>query len=189
MNNKCKKLAAGIIMLGYAISHSTGFAQDQTIKANIQHGAPISMLADLRNFQVNTSKMVSSGLPTQQQFEALKTMGITRVIDLIPGDRSDEANLMVALNMPYHNIQVDWENPTVENFEQYVEIMNQSYNGDGITLTHCKLNWRGAVFTYLYRTTQLNESEEMAKRDLAASWPQPNDVWLAFIEKVKAKYN
>jgi len=188
MNIKFKKVVAGIIMFGYAVSHSTGFAQEQALKPNTQHGAPISMLADLKNFQVNTPKMISSGLPTQQHFEALKTMGITMVVDLIPGDRTEEANLMVALELPYHNISVDWENPTVENFEQYVKIMNQSYGNDGITLTHCKLNWRGSVFTYLYRTTQLNESEESAKQDLVAMWPQPNDVWLAFIDKVKAKY-
>ena len=148
---------------------------------------PISSLSDLKNFQVNTPKMVSAGMPTPRHFEALKTMGVRTVIDLIPGDRSDEIELMDALEMPYHNISVDWDNPRLENFEQYVTLMNQSLSKEGITLTHCKLNWRGAVFTYLYRTTQLNEPEELAKKDLDAIW-RANEVWQAFIDQIKAKY-
>jgi len=131
--------------------------------------------------------MVSAGMPTQQHFEALKTMGVTTVIDLLPGDRSSEMELMDKLEMPYHNISVDWSNPTVENFEQYVILMDKSLSNEGITLTHCKLNWRGAVFTYLYRTTQLNEPEELAKKDLDAIW-RANGVWQAFIDQIKAKY-
>jgi hypothetical protein len=153
----------------------------------VYEDTPISTLQNLKNFQVNTSKMVSAGMPTQQHFEALKTMGVTTVIDLLPGDRSSEMELMDKLEMPYHNISVDWSNPTVENFEQYVILMDKSLSNEGITLTHCKLNWRGAVFTYLYRTTQLNEPEELAKKDLDAIW-RANGVWQAFIDQIKAKY-
>lgn len=153
----------------------------------VSEDMPISTLKNLKNFQVNTPKMVSAGMPTQQHFEALKTMGVTTVIDLLPGDRSSEIALMNKLEVPYHNIAVDWGNPTIENFEQYVILMDQSLSTEGITLTHCKLNWRGAVFTYLYRTTQLNEPEESAKKDLDTIW-RANGVWQAFIDQIKAKY-
>lgn len=146
-----------------------------------------SQLSDLINYQVNSPKMISSGLPNTEQFETLKAMGVTKVIDLIPGDRTEESNLMNDLGLPYYNIQVDWEKPTVENFDEYVLAMNQDISSEGITLTHCRLNWRGAVFTYLYRVTQLNETEELAKRDLLAVW-EPNKVWQEFIDEVKAQY-
>lgn len=159
----------------------------QTPNAIALEELTMSELAELKNYQVNSPAMVSSGLPTQAHFDALKTMGVTKVIDLIPGDRTAESNLMTTMNLEYHNIQVEWEKPTLENFADYVTSMQQSAGSDGITLTHCKLNWRGAVFTYLYRVTQLNESEVVAKRDMIAIW-QPNEIWQAFINEVKAEY-
>ena len=146
-----------------------------------------SQLADLKNYQVNSSKMLSSGMPNQKHFETLKAMGVTKVIDLIPGDRTKEFNLMKDMDLSYHNIQVEWENPTIENFNEYVLLMEQFNNSEGITLTHCRLNWRGAVFTYLYRVTHLKESENIAKTDMLEIW-QPDEVWTKFIDKVKVQY-
>lgn len=149
-----------------------------------------SVLSDLTNYQINTVDMVSAGLPNKAQFLALKASGVNKVVDLIPGDRSEEIALMKALNLDYHNIAVEWGEPTLKNFEDYVIAM-QSSKGEvkqqGITLTHCKLNWRGAVFTYLYRVTQLNEAEAIARKDLDATW-KPNKTWRRFISEVKARY-
>ena len=94
---------------------------------------------------------------------------------------------MNELNLTYYNIQVEWENPTINNFREYISIMKQFNKGEGITLTHCRLNWRGAVFTYLYRVTQLNEPEELAKQEMLAIWA-PNKTWQDFIDEVLAKY-
>jgi hypothetical protein len=146
-----------------------------------------AVLSDLKNYQVNTSTMVSAGLPTKAHFEALKINGVQNVVDLIPGDRSDEVKLMKSLQLEYYNIAVEWQNPTLKNFADYVLAMQQSERNGGVTLTHCKLNWRGAVFTYLYRVTHLGAAEAIAKQDLLATW-SPNKTWQAFIEEVKAKY-
>jgi protein tyrosine phosphatase (PTP) superfamily phosphohydrolase (DUF442 family) len=146
-----------------------------------------SVLSDLKNYQINTPTMVSAGLPSRAHFEALKVNGVQNVVDLIPGDRSDEAKLMKTLDLRYYNIAVEWQNPTVENYADYVIAMRESERNGGVTLTHCKLNWRGAVFTYLYRVIQLKESEKIAKKDLLETWP-PNERWQAFIVEVKAKY-
>lgn len=148
----------------------------------------VSSLSDLKNYQVNSAQMVSAGLPTEAHFRTLKAMGVTRVIDLIPGDRSEESQLMSKLDLSYSNIAVEWQNPTIENFRDYVTAMQvssdtNSANEQGITLTHCRLNWRGAVFTYLYRVTQLNEPEEIAKKDMLAIW-EPNATWQTFIDQV-----
>lgn len=187
--NVIKRAYYAIIFIGgvFAIYGCNTSSERSGLPTNESEDLPISTLTNLKNFQVNTPKMVSAGMPTQQHFEALKTMGVTTVIDLLPGDRSSEIELMGKLEMPYHNISVDWDNPTLENFEQYVTLMNQSLSREGITLTHCKLNWRGAVFTYLYRTTQLNEPEASAKKDLDAIW-RANNVWQVFIDEIKAKY-
>ena len=153
--------------------------------AQVSKNAVNTQLADLKNFHIDNANMVSSGLPNKKHFEALKAMGITHVIDLIPGDRQQESNLMKELDLSYYNIQVEWGNPTIENFHEYIATMQQFNKSAGITLTHCRLNWRGAVFTYLYRVTQLNEPEELAKQDMLAIW-EPNDTWQDFINQVLA---
>jgi hypothetical protein len=82
-------------------------------------------LSDLKNYHVDTPNMVSSGMPNQGHFETLKAMGVNKVIDLIPGDRSEESSLMNELNLTYYNIQVEWENPTLKNFREYILTMKQ----------------------------------------------------------------
>lgn len=144
-------------------------------------------LPPLKNFQVNTENMVSSGLPSKPHFDVFKAQGVTTVIDLIPGDRSEEREIVLDTGLAYENVQVVWDNPTLENFQEYVGYMQQAQSREGTTLTHCKLNWRGAVFTYLYRVTQLGQPEAEAKADLDAIW-QPNETWQAFIDTVKAHY-
>jgi len=155
--------------------------------SNASDNALEASLSDLKNFHVDTPNMVSSGMPSQGHFETLKGMGVTQVIDLIPGDRKEGASLMNELNLTYYNIQVEWENPTLKNFREYILIMKQFNKSEGITLTHCRLNWRGAVFTYLYRVTQLKESEELAKQDMLAIWV-PNEIWQSFINEVISTY-
>ena len=149
-------------------------------------GSDEQPLSSLKNYQVNTPQMMSSGLPDVAHFETFKSLGVTRVIDLIPGDRDEEQTLVSDLGMDYHNIQVEWENPTVANFVDYVAFM-ESPAQQGVTLTHCKLNWRGAVFTYLYRVIRLQEDEAVAREDMLAIW-QPNETWQHFIERVKQHY-
>ncbi|WP_421132266.1 protein tyrosine phosphatase family protein [Alteromonas sp. A079] len=145
-------------------------------------------LDSLTNYQVNNSFMHSSGLPAPEHFAFLKAEGVTHVIDLIPGDRSEEAGLTHALGLHYTNIPVDWQQPTVEHFEQYVLAMAQAKPEEEKVLTHCKLNWRGASFTYLYRITVLGEDETVAKKDLLNIW-QPNVTWFTFMGKAISRYN
>lgn len=145
-------------------------------------------LESLTNYQVNNEHMVSSGLPSAAHFQLLKDEGISRVIDLIPGERGQEQLMVEALSLNYHNIQVEWEHPTLANFKEYTGYMAQANSANDKVLTHCKLNWRGAVFTYLYRITALGESELSAKQDLLAIW-QPNQTWFQFINTVIDDFN
>jgi hypothetical protein len=161
-----------------------------TISAAIKSSEGISMpdsLESLKNYQVNSATMISAGLPSENEFKALKSLGVTHVIDLIPGDRSDENSFMDSLGLKYFNVQVEWQNPSLQNFQDYVSFMNTSQSAGGITLTHCKLNWRGAVFTYLYQVTQLDIPEDVARQDMEVIW-EPNRTWRAFIDDVKAHY-
>ncbi|GGF66468.1 hypothetical protein GCM10011338_18390 [Alteromonas lipolytica] len=83
------------------------------------------MLDDLKNFQTNTETMMSAGLPDEHHFITLKTLGVSRVIDLIPGGRSAEKALLDEMGLEYFNIQVEWEHPTLANFSDYISIMER----------------------------------------------------------------
>ncbi len=141
-------------------------------------------VSGLKNFQINSETMVSAGVPDNTHLEVLAKGCVNRVVDLIPGDRQAERQIAESLGMQYHNISVDWHNPTLADFERYTEIMNEAKDNGEVVLTHCKLNWRGSAFTYLYRVTQLNEDEATARADMEAIWT-PNETWRDFIEKVK----
>jgi len=157
-------------------------AAEQPVKKDIVS------LDSLTNYQINNRFMQSSGLPAPEHFAFLKAAGVTHVIDLIPGDRGNEAGLTQALGLHYTNIPVDWEQPTVEHFERYILAMAQAEPAKEKVLTHCKLNWRGASFTYLYRITVLGEDEKVAKEDLLSIW-QPNVTWFTFMGEAISRYN
>ena len=80
---------------------------------------------------------------------------------------------------------VDWDNPKLSDFENFVELM-KSY-GDDKVYVHCQLNWRASSFVYLYRITQLGVSIEEALQDLTAIW-QPKDGWQEYIDATLAAY-
>jgi len=162
-------------------------AADSTAPSSAEEVEEVS-LASLTNYQTNNHFMVSSGLPSAAHFALLKAQGVGVVIDLIPNDRSQEQQLVNSLSLDYLNIPVDWEKPTLANFLDYTNLMAAVERKNEKVLTHCKLNWRGAVFTYLYRITQLGEPETVPKQDLLAIW-QPNPTWFAFMNKVIDDFN
>ena len=145
-------------------------------------------LVTLTNFQENAPFMYSSGLPDSSHLSLLKEKGVTHVIDLIPGDRTSEILTTSELGLDYFNVPVDWEGPTLANFLNYAAFMQSVNENEDKVLTHCKLNWRGAAFTYLYRINVLGESEQTAKKDLMAIW-HPNPTWYTFMSEVITHYN
>lgn len=145
-------------------------------------------LSTLTNYQQNNAFMLSSGLPEPAHFALLKDEGVTHVIDLIPGNRSGEINSTAGVALTYFNVPVDWEAPSLTNFLNYAAFMQRIDTENEKVLTHCKLNWRGAAFTYLYRVAVLGENEADAKSDLMAIW-HPNPTWYAFMSDVITHYN
>ncbi|WDT85257.1 protein tyrosine phosphatase family protein [Alteromonas sp. 009811495] len=166
-----------------ALSHSHNHDHAQTTE-----NEDAQSLGSLTNLQHNNSFMLSSGLPSKTHLALLKQEGVSHVIDLIPGDRADEIHYTTSLDLDYFNVPVDWEAPSVANFLNYAAYMDRVKKSDGKVLTHCKLNWRGASFTYLYRVAVLGENEAQAKADLMKVW-HPNPTWHAFMSDVVNYYN
>lgn len=176
------------ISLGLALS-ATVNAHDTASKMSTDTQIETTpTLTSLTNYQKNAPFMYSSGLPDTSHLSLLKEEGVTHVIDLIPGNRASEILTTSELGLDYFNVPVDWEAPTLANFLNYAAFMQSVDVKKDKVLTHCKLNWRGAAFTYLYRINVLGESEQTAKTDLMAIW-HPNPTWYAFMNDVISHYN
>ncbi|GGP62001.1 hypothetical protein GCM10009347_30150 [Shewanella algicola] len=123
-----------------------------------------SKLGDIKAVKFNNPQVITSGLPTELQFEQLAQAGIKTVINLIPNDNpnalANEQQIVTQLGMNYHNISVDWQKPTQENLAQFYSLMQQ--NGDAPVLVHCAANYRASAFYYLYQTRQ-NNAPSMAE--------------------------
>jgi uncharacterized protein (TIGR01244 family) len=151
-----------------------------------------SKLGDIKAIKFNNQQVITAGLPTEQQFKQLAQAGIKTVINLIPNDNphalQNEQQIVTQLGMNYHNISVDWQQPTQENLQQFFSLMEQ--NGDAPVLVHCAANYRASAFYYLYQTRQ-NKAPTMAEAltpwgDLQqsfAEYPQ----WKKLIEDVQAQ--
>jgi len=149
------------------------------------YGMPDS-LESIKNFSLLSKRFASAGMPTETEFERVQQNGYQHIINLIPGDFSAEQKNISALGMSFDQIEVDWNEPTVEDFQHFVRLM-KSYNQDKV-LVHCRLNYRASTFAYLYQTTQLGIDESTAQSQMEAIW-EPNDTWLEFISDVQKKYS
>ncbi|MEE4244395.1 MAG: protein tyrosine phosphatase family protein [Kangiellaceae bacterium] len=142
-------------------------------------------ISDIPYFKQYSNNFASAGLPKNDQLTLLRPAGFDHVINLVPGDHLVEQETLEFLEVGYSHIPVDWGEPAVTDFEQFVATMQQ-LAGEKVLL-HCELNWRASTFSYLYRVLILNVPEQQAYADLISVW-QPKDQWLEFIDAVKAEY-
>ena len=125
----------------------------------------------------------TSGQPTQAHFKIIQNAGYTAVINLATDDfiespLENEAEIVTGLGMKYYHIPVDFSNPTRDDFNRFVNIM-QSLDGDRVWV-HCFLNARASSFVYKYRISVLGEDRQTALWDLREIW-EPFGVWRRFV--------
>jgi len=142
-------------------------------------------LEDIKNFNQVSKSLASAGMPSTSDLTLLNENGYQHVITLLPGNYQEEASTVEALGMSFDQIEVDWGNPKLKDFQRFVELMKK-YKSDK-SIVHCYLNYRASAFAYLYQVTQQGVSEEKAQGTMFKVW-QPEDTWLSFINDVKAHY-
>lgn len=138
----------------------------------------------IQNFVQIHDRLATAGQPTPEQFTVIRNAGYSVVINLaVPtseGAIANECEIVESLGMQYFHIPVTWENPTIEDFEQFSTVM-QTHSNQAI-FVHCAKNMRVSAFVYLYRRSRENISEEQAKADLNKIW-RPNSIWQAFLDR------
>lgn len=144
------------------------------------------MLEDIYNFLPLTDMLFSSGMPTADQMAEISKSGVELVINLaLPTSENalpNEADLVMSLGMKYIGIPVEWEKPTRQNLEDFMNAMDA--DKENKILVHCQANYRATSFITLYRILQLGWSRENALKDLRRIWnPDEYPVWKKFIEE------
>lgn len=142
-------------------------------------------LESIFNFLALSETLITAGQPTEQQLAMVKDGGYQTVVNLALGlahnSLADERSTVESLGMRYVHIPVEFDRPTVEDFDQFCNLMKE--NGDRPLLVHCAANFRVSVFMYLYRRIYLGWGADDAITDLYKIWI-PNAVWKQFIDEV-----
>jgi protein tyrosine phosphatase (PTP) superfamily phosphohydrolase (DUF442 family) len=172
------KVIASMIKIG-------ALALSLMIAMNLSAQETNDSLQEIKNFRVFTEQLASSGMPIDNDFTMIKHAGFKHVVNLIPGDFSAEKQVVESMQMSFAQIEVNWEQPKLQDFQTFVSLM-QDY-GDDKVLVHCKLNYRASAFAYLYQVTQQGIPQDQAMKTMHSVW-QPEGVWLEFIESVLQHY-
>ena len=147
-------------------------------------------LETVRNFQVVSSQLASSGQIGYDQIPLIREQGYEVVINLAIADqeRNGEEGFRVAQEgLTYVHIPVDWERPLLSDVEMFFDVMQA--NADRKVYVHCFANMRASAFVYLYRTLVEGVDESTALGTMSEVW-DPGELrqWADLIERAKAEY-
>lgn len=144
--------------------------------------AVAAQLSDIVNYREYSTRLSSSGQPTEAQFPALREAGFERVVFLAftdhEGSVPHEDRLVKQLGMDYIQIPVDWEAPSRGDFLAFAGVMRGAATKK--TLVHCQVNFRASSFSFLYRVLYEDVDMAQAKDDLDSVWV-PDATWQQFI--------
>jgi protein tyrosine phosphatase (PTP) superfamily phosphohydrolase (DUF442 family) len=140
-------------------------------------------IENICNFLQLSHRIATAGQPTIEQYPAIAIAGYEVVINLAlkdsPNALADEASIASNLALEYIDIPVEWDAPTLENFQEFVSGMDVHLEQK--IFVHCAANKRVSVFMYLYRQLHQGVDETTARQDLAKIWV-PNQIWQNFID-------
>jgi protein tyrosine phosphatase (PTP) superfamily phosphohydrolase (DUF442 family) len=162
------------------------------IKLSISQYTPIDLmgndLGDIFNFLKLSEKIATAGQPTISQLLSVKMAGYRSIVNLAPGTHENalpnEREIVESLGLEYIHIPVQFDRPTIEDFDRFCDVMQSSQ--DRSIFVHCAANLRVSSFMYLYRRIDRDVTPEAAQIDLAKIWT-PNPIWQEFIDRTIAK--
>jgi uncharacterized protein (TIGR01244 family) len=141
---------------------------------------------EIYNYLFLSDKLSSSGMPKVEQVESIAEAGVNTVINLATekseGALQNEKELIESRGMEYIHIPVEWDNPTRQNLDDFMNAMDTHTNDK--VLVHCQANFRATGFVTLYRILRLGWKKENAFQDLRKIWkPEKFPIWQKFINE------
>ena len=147
-------------------------------------------LPDIINWRRLDKRITLSGQPTEEQFAAIKALGVTHVINLGPhhnkGALADQRGTLSSLALEYIYIPVEFDAPTDQDFAQFCAAIESLPKA--CIHVHCIYNARVTAFVYRYAKSGrggLPVMVDQAAALMEGIW-RPGDDWAAFIDKADA---
>ena len=169
----CKKSALLLCLLPLFGAH-----------ADIPNTASERALPLLNRIEYSPS-LTASGQPTAEALELAARSGYSRVIFLAFTNHQNalehEDAIVKALDMEFIHIPVEWEDPSLADFDAFAAAMRVPTQQR--TLLHCEVNFRASVFGFLYQVIYQGVPMGEAIALMHAIWI-PNEVWEDFIVQV-----
>lgn len=140
---------------------------------------------DIYNYLSYHEKLSSSGMPSAEQMDSVAEAGVQLVINLAPHDVPNavpnEKELVESLGMEYINIPVNWNTPTKDGLNIFMDAMDA--NMDKKIHVHCEANFRASGFILMYRVLRLGWKADDAFTVMHTVWDEDAyPVWKMFIE-------
>ena len=130
----------------------------------------------------------TSGMPRSEQFADIAQAGFKIVINLaLPTSENalaNEGELVTRAGMTYIHIPVNFENPPVEDFDRFTQLLSASSSQK--VWVHCAANMRVSAFVFLHRLRTQSASRSQAEQDLRRIW-EPEDAWLDLVNSQLVK--
>jgi len=143
------------------------------------------MFNGMYNFLQLSESLFTGGMPKADQLTDAAKQGVKVVINLAPHDvphaLPDEAELVNSLGMQYINIPVNWNTPTKEGLDKFMDAMDE--HKDRKILVHCEANFRASAFVSMYRILREGWKPDEALEVMHKIWDEDAyPVWKIFIE-------
>ena len=175
-----KKLTLTFISL--MVLTATTLVQAQNA-ASAQPDSIKNRVEDAYNFRRPTPQVHTSGVINENQLTNLKAEGYIAVINLLPKKNdnaiANEKKIVKEQGLSYHNIKVDWENPTAKDYAKAITSSDPTQK----VIVHCAANFRASAFFSLYAYKNLRWSEGHVTESINSVWAIADyPTWDTFIK-------
>ncbi len=144
------------------------------------------MSADILNFVTHDERLSSSGQPSEEQLENLAERGTQVIINLALGTSDhalpDERGTVERLGMSYIHIPVIWDQPTLQNLQDFMNSMDAHPNKK--IHVHCAMNYRATAFIALWRVLRQGWDPQAAFSIQKTIWNLDEyPIWEVFVSQ------
>ena len=121
---------------------------------------------NIRNFGQMDERLFRGAQPLPEDYQALKDLGVTTVVDLRNDPTDYEKAEVEKLGMKYVNIPMSgWKSPKDKQLEEFLQLMNDEANAK--VFIHCKAGiHRTGVAGAVYRFTKYGWDYDKAYREM-----------------------
>jgi protein tyrosine phosphatase (PTP) superfamily phosphohydrolase (DUF442 family) len=148
------------------------------------------MFENIYNFLALSENLFTGGMPKAEELTDAAQRGVEVVVNLAPHHAPNalpnEMELVTTLGMRYVNIPVDWNTPTKDGLDRFLQVMDE--NQDKKILVHCQANFRATAFVSMYRILRQGWKTEDAMKVMHQIWDEEDyPMWKLFIENTLKK--